>query len=92
MPKFKRVAAARTGQDGNSVISSVHPQSEGGGAGADQSVREGTRSRASRATTSRRYDYQSRSLEFVIDIPELVQNVKLEPHEPVSQDEVRLFE
>ena len=83
IPKFKR---ARAGQyDGNSVISSLHPQSEGGAA-ADR-LREGTRSRASRATTSRRYE--SRSLDFVIDIPELLQNVKLEPHEPISQDEVR---
>ncbi|KAJ2914557.1 hypothetical protein MD484_g5861, partial [Candolleomyces efflorescens] len=98
MPKFKRTAALSgvNGQDGNSVISSVRPQSEAGHGGADQSVREGTRSRASRATTSRRYgggggyESRARSLEYVIDIPELLttQNGKLEPHEPVSQDEL----
>ncbi|KAJ2934147.1 hypothetical protein H1R20_g2900, partial [Candolleomyces eurysporus] len=82
----KFLKRARAGQhDGNSVISSLHAQSEGG-AGADQQREFGTRSRASRATTSRRYERPS--VDFVIDIPELVQNVKLEPHEPISQDEI----
>ena len=36
------------------------------------------------------YGSRARSLEYVIDIPELLttQNGKLEPHEPISQDEV----